>query len=145
MVLTTYSQLLPAGTQRRIARALRDSRRARLSCHSARTSSWPIATHAFGRSSSMMDALTCAIHDRPVGRSRNASAGHFERQTKNASTIEIYHEFNDSIKVSDCAVDKVCHLHCYMMPFSNLIMVLSVKPIPSPASLPSDEPFPLDL
>ena len=82
----------------------------------------------------MMDALTCAIHDRPVGRSRNASAGHFERQTKNASIIEIHYEFNDSLKVSDCAVDKVCHLHCYMMPLSNLIMVLSVKPITSIAS-----------
>ena len=70
------------------------------------TSSWPIATHAFGRSSSMIDTLT----------------------------IEIYHEFNDSLKVSHCAVDKVCHLHCYMMPLSNLIMVLSVKPITSIAS-----------
>ena len=101
----------------------------------SRTSScWAIATHAFGRSSSMIDTLTCAIHNRPVGRSRNASAGHFERQTKNASSIEIHYEFNDSLKVSDCAVDKVCHLHCYMMPLSNLIMVLSVKPITSIAS-----------
>ena len=88
----------------------------------------------------MIDTLTCAIHDRPVGRSRNASAGHFERQTKNASTIEIHDEFNDSLKVSDCAVDKVCHLHCYMMPFSNLIMVLSVNSHASPCQPPADEP-----
>ena len=93
----------------------------------------------------MMDTLTCAIHDRPVGRSRNASAGHFERQTKNASIIEIHYEFNDSLKVSDCAVDKVCHLHCYMMPFSNLIMVLSVNSHASPCQPPADEPFPFDL
>ena len=83
----------------------------------------------------MMDTVTCAIHDRFVGRSRNASAGHFERQTmKNASIIEIYDECNDDLKVSDCAVDKVCHLHWFMMPLSNLIMIMSVKPIPSPAS-----------
>ena len=61
------------------------------------------------------------------------------------SIIEMHYEFNNSLKVS-CFLLKVevCHLRCYMMPLSNLIMVLSVKPRPSPASLSSDEPFPFD-
>ena len=96
----------------------------------------------------MIDTLTCAIHDRPVGRSRNASAGHFERQTKNASTIEIHDEFNDSLKVPDCGVcgrQGVPFALLRMMPLSNLIMVLSVNSHASPCQPPADEPFPFDL
>ena len=93
----------------------------------------------------MMDTVTCAIHDRPVDRSRNASTGHFERQTKNASTSTNQDEVNEHIKGTDCAVEKMCHVHWFMKPFSNLIMVMSVKPVPSPCQPPADEPFPFDL